>query len=131
MVAVSKKILIVDDDPAVVEILSAILRASWDTYIVDRALNGSDALAAISSERPDLVLLYLALPDMSGLEVLKRIRGIDPSLPVIMMAGTADRTAFTEAMKSGAFGYIPKPFDVRQVEPVVAMALERQQSTGG
>ena len=46
MVAVSKKLVIVDDDPAVVETLSAILRAFWDTYIVDRAANGPDALAA-------------------------------------------------------------------------------------
>jgi two-component system chemotaxis response regulator CheY len=130
MAVVPKKILIVDDDPVIVETLTAILRDSWETYIVDRAANGSDALAAIASERPDLVLLDVALPDINGLEVLRRVRSIDPSLPVIMITGMADRTAFSEAMRSGAFGYIPKPFDIRQIEPVVAMALERSQSTG-
>jgi len=126
------RVLIVDDDPAVVETLSAVLRDSKQAYTVETASKGSDAIATLFWQRPDLVLLDIKLPDMSGIEVLKHIRKADPTIPVLMVSGNATETAFAEALKHGAFAYIPKPFNVLYIDHLVAVALEtRRQNRRG
>ena len=118
-----KKILIVDDDPEVVEVLSRFFQKTPEDYEVQAAMNGEDALAALMLSVPDLVLLDINMPGMSGLEVMKHI---DPQIAVIMVTGNVDE-APAEALKLGAFAYIPKPFDLTYVEQLVPLALTRRR----
>ena len=117
------RILIVDDELPVRETLAAILREADGTYQVDSASNGEEALASAFAQRPDVVLLDVRMPGLHGLSVLKFIRGFDASIRVIMVTGYTTDGAFAEAMKAGAFAIIPKPFDGRYIQHLVAAAL--------
>ena len=119
-----KKILIVDDDPEVVEVLRRFLENSAERYVVNVATNGEDAVAALTLERPDLVLLDLTMPGMNGVEVL---RHVDRSIPVMIVSGNTDSMP-AEALKLGAFAYIPKPVDFTYVEQLVPLALTQRRA---
>jgi DNA-binding NtrC family response regulator len=116
-------VLLIDDDPALVE---EQVRHTFRTpdYTVSVARDGAAGVAAVRSSAPDVVLLDLRLPDCSGLEVYEEIRTFDARIPVIFatVAKTAD-TAI-EAMKKGAFNYLYKPLDLKQLRATVLEALE-------
>jgi CheY-like chemotaxis protein len=114
-----KKILIVDDDPDVVEVLRRFLEKTPRDYVVKTSANGKDAVASLTADPPDLVLLDINLPGMNGIEVLKHI---DRNIPVMVISANTDATP-AEALKHGAFAYIPKPFDFTYVEQLVPLAL--------
>lgn len=118
-----KKILIVDDDPEIVEVLRRFLEKTPPGYRVEVVTNGEDAVAALLLEAPDLVLLDITMPGMTGLEVLKHI---DRKIPVMVVSGNTD-SAPAEALKQGAFAYIPKPFDFAYVEQLVPLALTQRR----
>jgi CheY-like chemotaxis protein len=118
------RILLIDDDPAVVEMLQTFLEASTSAYVVDTALSGETGLAAAAARRPDVVLLDVRMPGLDGLQVLKRIRALDPTIPVIMVTG-ASFTETSQALKSGAFAYIAKPFELRYIDHLVKLATEQ------
>ena len=105
------EVLIIDDEWAVSRAISARLEASGFTTRV--AAGGLEGLAAIDRSRPDAVLLDLRMPDMDGLEVLRRIRsGPDgAAIPVIMISANVLETVRGEAMAMGARGFFGKPFD--------------------
>jgi len=116
------RILVIDDNPAVVDILAAHLRGAG--YGVSSALTGDDGLKDFILARPDLVLLDITLPgEMNGIELLKRIRSIDPASKVIMVTGNTDPASAREALELGATAYIDKPFDFAYLKRVVAMTL--------
>ena len=115
------RILVIDDDPAVVDILVTYLRE--EGYGVLGALTSDEGLRLFISSRPDLVLLDITLPGMNGIEVLERIRSINPTSRVIMVTGNTDPRLAREAFELGAFAYIDKPFDFAYLKRVVAMAL--------
>lgn len=119
-----KRILIVDDDPALVDVLTSFFQRNQDRYVVEATSGGEDAFLAFLQQRPDLVLLDITLPGMSGLELLKQLRELAPRVPVIMVTGTHDHRALGDAMANGAFGCVPKPFDLRYIEHMVAAALQ-------
>ena len=121
MTAPRKRILIVDDEPLIIEVLGEHFKAGYD---VDTAMNGTDALAAVLRQRPDLVLMDINMPRMNGVEVLKDIKKIDESIPVIMVTANEQVALAAEALKSGAFGYVPKPFDFRYLDHMVATIFE-------
>ena len=116
-----KRILIVEDEPALIDIL--IEHFIDSPYEVDTATNGIDAMAAVASERPDVVLLDIKMPGMDGIEVLKRIMKADPSISVIMVTGVSEVPVTAEALRQGAFGCVPTPFDLRYLEHLVAVGL--------
>jgi CheY-like chemotaxis protein len=120
----TKKILIVDDDPEVLEVLSRFLQKAPLHYKVQSVTNGEDAIAALVVEPPDLVLLDLNMPGVNGLEVLKHI---GREIPVMIVSGNVDATP-AEALKHGAFAYLPKPFDLAYVEQLVPLALTRRRA---
>jgi CheY-like chemotaxis protein len=122
------RVLIVDDDPAIVRVLSSYFEGNKERYVVDTALSGEKGLTALTAHRPDVVLLDITMPGMSGLEVLKRIRRHDTSIPVIMVTA-APHQETSEALQNGAFAYIPKPFDFRYFGHLVKLATERGSST--
>ena len=115
-----KRILIVDDEPRVVGMLAEHLQAQ---YAVESASNGADALAAVLRHRPDAVLLDIRMPGMDGIEVLKQIRRIDPTIRVIMITGNDELAVAVEATKAGAFAYVRKPFNLEYIDTLVATAV--------
>ena len=129
-----RKILIVDDDPNALRLVSYALQA--EGYDVATAANGSEALSRLPTERPDLVILDVMMPDMSGLEVCQRLR-TDPTtarLPILMLSArglVADRVS---GLKSGADDYLPKPADtgelVARVEALLNRAAHRSMPSG-
>jgi len=121
MAAARKRILIVDDEPLIAEVLGENFKAAYD---VETALNGTDALTAVLRHRPDLVLLDINMPRMNGVEVLKDVKKIDESIPVIMVTANEQVSVAADALRSGAFGYVPKPFDFRYLDHMVATIFE-------
>lgn len=122
------KILIVEDEPSVAIALRDSLES--EGYMVETANDGSDGfrLASITGEiAPDLIMLDLMLPRMSGLEVCQRLRAAGIETPIIMLTarGAASDAAF--GLKLGADDYIPKPFDVGELLARVKAVLRRSQ----
>jgi DNA-binding response OmpR family regulator len=120
-------VLIIDDDPAIIQLLSSFFEGDPEGYRVDAALSGEMGLTAFNAHRPDVVLLDISMPGMNGLEVLKRIRLVDASIPVIMVTA-APHQATSEALRNGAFAYIPKPFDFQYIDHLVRLATDRSAS---
>jgi CheY-like chemotaxis protein len=117
---VSKRLLIVDDEPAIAEMLREHFRGRFE---VETVSSGPDALRAVARQRPDLVFLDINMPRMNGVEVLKGIKRIDPSIAVVMVTASERTNVTAEALQGGAFGYMPKPFDLRYLDHMVAAAL--------
>src|SRR5438874_7392564 len=117
-----RRVLIVDDEPLIVEVLSEHFKTEFD---VETAVNGADALGAILRHRPDVVLLDINMPRMNGVEVLKDIKKIDETIPVIMVTANEQIALAADALKTGAFGYVPKPFDFRYLDHMVAAIFDR------
>jgi two-component system alkaline phosphatase synthesis response regulator PhoP len=115
-------VLIVDDEPAIVEILSTYLRD--EGFNVHVAHDGDEALRVVERERPDLVLLDLSLPTMSGVEVFRAIR-TDSDLPVIMVTSRVNEIDRVVGLELGADDYIGKPFSPREVVARVKTVLRR------
>jgi DNA-binding response OmpR family regulator len=118
------RILIVDDEPALLDMLTAYFMSS--RYDVDTATNGADALDAVCRARPDVILLDIHMPRMNGVEALKEIMKIDQSIPVIMVTGNTQLSSTVDAIRHGAFGYVPKPFDFRYLDHLIAAGLSRR-----
>jgi DNA-binding NtrC family response regulator len=127
MVAARKRILIVDDEPLIVEVLSEHFKNRYD---VRTATNGTEALAAVLRERPDVMLLDINMPRMNGVEVLKDVKKIDESIAVIMVTANEHVTLAADALKSGALGYVPKPFDFRYLDHMLASIFDSAPPKG-
>jgi DNA-binding NtrC family response regulator len=123
--SVKDKILIIDDDEDVREILAETLKSS--DYEVSTAESGERAVAAVRESPIDLVVLDLVLPRVDGLEVLKEITTLRPETAVIMITGHASVETAIKAMKMGAVDYVVKPFRMEEVELIVERALERSR----
>jgi CheY-like chemotaxis protein len=106
------RMLVVDDELAVRDVLGEYFAARG--YVVETVASGPEALAAFTRERPDVVLLDMRMPAMDGLEVLKRLRQIDPDVAVIMVTANDDVALARETLTEGAFDYVAKPFDFDQ-----------------
>jgi len=119
-------ILVIDDEQIMRDGCSRIL--SKDGWSVLTAENGKQGLNEIQAcpEKIDVILLDLMMPGMSGMEVLDQVRAIDPNLLVIVITGYATVESAVEAMKKGAYDFIPKPFTPDQLRIVVRRALERR-----
>jgi DNA-binding NtrC family response regulator len=122
MPPVGASILVVDDDPDILEVLADRLEAL--DYRVVTASTGREGLARLEDTGPQLVLLDIALPDMSGLDVLTAMRAQDPTITVVMITayGTVERAV--QAMKQGAYDFVLKPFAPDHLSLIVQKALE-------
>lgn len=114
-------VLIVEDESGVREALKLILS---DIYDLKFAENGPEGLALLSKMDYEVVLLDIKMPKMNGLEVLKQIKADKPKLPVILITGYQSEEIAREAIRLGAFDYIPKPFESEQILKTVAKAVE-------
>jgi two-component system nitrogen regulation response regulator GlnG len=107
-----KVVLIVDDDSDIRSILTLLLGNAG--YLVVAAQDGAEALRQARTCDPCLAILDYRLPDMTGLDVLRRLQIVAPHLPVIMLTGFADLSVAVASIKEGAFDYISKPFDNKE-----------------
>ena len=114
-----KRILVVDDEPELLEVLSDHFNGRYE---VDTARSGMAALERFAGQRPDVVFLDVNMPGLDGIEVLRRFLRSDPGVPVVMVTANTD-IAITEAfLKAGAFGYVPKPFNLVYLDHIAAIA---------
>ncbi len=114
------KILIIEDDKAIVEVVSLSFQVGWPEAELISSHLGKEGIELVESECPDMVILDLGLPDISGFEVLKSLRGFS-TVPVVVLTVRSDETDVVKALEWGADDYIIKPF--RQLE-----LLERVKS---
>ncbi|MFA5183877.1 MAG: response regulator, partial [Syntrophales bacterium] len=122
----SSLILVVDDEEEIRKILTQLLEK--EGFGVVTAPDGQEAMRQICLEAPDLVLLDVRMPGLSGMEVLKKIRGIDDDYPpVVLITAYADIHQAVEAMKEGAYDYLAKPFDNNEVVWIARRALAEGQ----
>lgn len=119
-----KTIAVIDDDAHIGDMLEEILTGKG--YRVLRASSGPEALALVSRDRPDLILLDLMLPGLSGEEVLSSIQGI----PVIVLSARTDVEDKVALLLGGAADYMTKPFDTRELLARIAVQLRRAEGTG-
>lgn len=117
----TRRILIVDDEPAVLALLRRIV--ATENVEILAARSGAEALAIARRSPLDLVILDVRLPDISGMEVLRRVRKIDDSVPVIMVTSYGSPESVRAAMKLGAFDYLTKPFDSEEIRRLAKEAL--------
>jgi DNA-binding NtrC family response regulator len=120
----NSKILIVDDDPSIRKALSLALTGK---YSVVTAQNGKEALDLYPVERPDGVLLDVGLPEIDGLEVLKRLIELDDAATVIMVTAVEDVRTVVNAIKQGAYDYLVKPIDSQGLFLSIQHALENRR----
>jgi DNA-binding NtrC family response regulator len=120
---VTGSILLIDDDPEILGVLGRFFeRAGW---VVLRAADPSEAAALYESEQPDLVLLDVGLPGISGLQLLDVLLARDADATVIMLTGNTDVATAVEAMRLGAENFLPKPVELRHLEAAVERAMEK------
>jgi len=118
------KILIVDDEASILDIVEAYLSAKG--YQVFRALSGNEALTKVDVVQPDLIVLDLMLPGLSGLEVCKKIRD-SSTVPIIMLTAKTAEKDILEGLSLGADDYITKPFSPKELVARVETVLRRVQ----
>ena len=121
----AETICIVDDEPAILHSLSSILEDEGYQVIV--ATNGVEGLKVVRSDSPDLVLLDIWMPEMDGLETLKRLRSQFPGILVVMMSGHGSIETAVKATKLGAYDYLEKPLDLEKVTILVRNALHQRK----
>lgn len=114
-------ILVIDDEPRIRDACRMVLTSMG--FSVETAQDGVEGLNLIEDQHYDILLLDLMMPKMSGFEVLSKVRDIDPDTVVIVITGYATLEHSIEAMKKGAFDFIPKPFTPDQLRAVVSKSL--------
>src|SRR5437899_6769760 len=120
------RILIVDDEEVLREVLDAVLRR--EGFDIVMASSGEQALSVLDGDdNIDLVILDVMLPGISGIDTLRAMRIANPYLPVIVITAYSSIDGAIEAMKQGAFHYIPKPFKNVEVVITVNKALEHRR----
>jgi putative nucleotidyltransferase with HDIG domain len=118
---VSPRILIVDDEAEITEILADLLSEDYDC---SRAGSAEEALTRLREEEFQLVISDITMPGMSGLDMIPHVKELAPDTVVVMISGMQTVESAISALRVGAFDYLMKPFDLRQVEAVVKRALE-------
>ncbi len=118
------RVLIVDDESDFIDVLATRMKSRG--LEVDTALSGEEALKLVGTHDYDSVVLDLAMPQMDGLETLKRMLVLNPSLQVILLTGHATVNKGVEAIKSGAFEFLEKPVKLETLLKYVENARERK-----
>jgi two-component system response regulator AtoC len=119
----SRTVLLIDDDALVLDVIAQpFVDGGWNTL---RASTGARGIEIYEQERPDLVMLDIGMPGMSGMDVLRILRARDPAATIIMLSAQGDVSIAVEAMQLGAENFITKPFQAQQLMTVVEHAYEK------
>ena len=118
-------ILVIDDEEAMRDSCHQVL--CKDGYVTETAENGHSGLQKTREVKPDLVLIDLKMPGMGGMELLEKIKDIDPNIVSVVITGYATIESAVEAMKRNAYDFLPKPFTPDQLRIVVKRGLERRR----
>ena len=119
----ASRILVIDDEAAIRDSLKMILE--YEDYEFIGASNGSDGIAAVQRDRPDLVLLDIKMPGTDGMEVLRTLHARDPLLPIVMISGHGTTATAVEATKAGAIDFLDKPLSSERVLVTLRNALQQ------
>lgn len=119
------RVLVVDDEPEIRQVLLEFLTDRG--YEVALAESGAAALEALDANRPDLVLLDVAMPGMDGVDTLRRIMARPSPVSVIMVTANADIAVTSKLLAMGAVDYIPKPFDLDYLDQAVSTQVAAAQ----
>ena len=125
MTGAGKTILIVEDDAPSREVVR--LACSAQNHTLLEAANGVDGLAAAREQNPDLIILDINLPGMSGLDVCRRLRSEGSRVPIIMLTAKADTIDVVVGLELGADDYVTKPFEVRELMARIGAHLRRSE----
>ncbi len=120
------KVLLVDDEEDFVSTLAE--RLALRGVKTRTAFNGEQALRAVAADQPDIVVLDVMMPGMSGIEVLKRIKADFPNLPVILLTGIGSAKDGVEGIRLGAFDYLMKPLQLEELTRKISEALKQASS---
>ncbi len=123
------QVLIVDDEPAIRRFLRTSLTAQG--YQTIEAQGGEEALTALARNRVDVLVLDLGLPDLDGLEVLRRVRGSGSTVPIVVLSSRTDEAGKVKALDGGADDYVTKPFGVDELLARVRAALRHRLQQEG
>lgn len=119
------RVLVVDDDPALAEMLTIVLRGEgFDTAVVG---DGTRALPAVRELRPDVVLLDLMLPGMNGIDVCRAIRA-ESGVPIVMLTAKSDTVDIVLGLESGADDYVVKPFKPKELVARIRARVRRTEN---
>jgi two-component system KDP operon response regulator KdpE len=129
MSAAPLRVLVIDDEPPIRKLLRVGLSAHG--YEILEAANGKMALAALSQQAPDLIILDLGLPDMQGHELLRTMRVRNDSVPIVVLSSRDDEAGKVQALDSGADDYVTKPFGMDELLARMRAALRHQLQTHG
>lgn len=120
---VMPKILVVDDDPNIAEVIEQYFeRPQYEVYTM---VQGEKVAETVARTKPDLILLDLKLPDINGMDILKDLKEKDLQAPVIVITGKVSAGVAIEAMKEGAYEYLPKPFRLEELGKLVDKLLTK------
>lgn len=125
MSTVQGRILIVDDEEEIVQALARVVHREGLTPLL--AKDGREALQLVRAGNPDVLLVDVRMPDMDGMELMRKARELDPELPVILMTAFAEVRGAVDAIRASAHDYLAKPFDHREVIRVVLRALNERR----
>lgn len=121
------RILLIDDEEVVIDSCSQILAGG--PYEIASASDGTAGLRLVSEFHPDLVFVDLKMPGISGFEVIEKIRETDPTIVMVVITGFATVSSAVEAMKKGAYDFLPKPFTPEEFRLIARRSLERRKLT--
>ena len=125
----TERILVVEDDPAIVLGLEDLLRA--EGYRVDCARDGREALQLYHGSHPDLIVLDVMIPELSGYEVCRQIRRQDTSTPILMLTAKGQEPDKVAGLELGADDYVVKPFGISELLARIRALLRRCRTGGG
>ncbi|MFC2011981.1 response regulator transcription factor [Chloroflexota bacterium] len=120
------KVVVIDDSPEITEVVSLCFQLRWSGTELLSASNGTDGIGLVETERPDIVILDVGLPDMEGFDVLREIRRFS-QVPVIMLTVRGEDTDVAKGLEWGADDYITKPFSHIELVARVQAVLRRVQ----
>jgi CheY-like chemotaxis protein len=112
--------LVVDDEPRVLDVVRDHFGERYD---IATAISASGAVELFQQQRPDVVFLDINMPGVDGLTLLTFLRRVEPQVPIIIVTGNTQTSLAARALKAGAFGYVPKPFNLMYMEHLAAAAI--------
>ncbi len=120
-----EKILVIDDDESIRLTLSNFIKRLG--YLAASAGDGKEGLTAISNEQPDLIISDIRMPNLSGLDLLKKVKESNPQSKIILITAHDDVQTTIDAMQYGAYDYLEKPLDIERLKVTISRALESKK----